>query len=284
MRIYIITDMEGVAGVVNFRDYVSPNSRYYDIAKELTTLEVNAAIEGAIEAGATEFLVADGHGPGAIDIRYLHPKAKLLTGRPSGYPFGCDNSFDAAFIIGQHAMANVNGGHLCHTGDIGTEAIFINGHLVGELGCNALMAGYYGVPIVMVSGDLAACKEAEELIPGIAVAAVKEGLKKGHMVGMTAKECEHLNGGAIHLVPEVARALIRETAKKSLSLVGKIPPLRFDSPYEMKIIERREIKDGPWKVITGRSNDMIELLKMPKDWEYDMHASRFLEEIIKKQQ
>src|SRR5829696_5209580 len=100
MKIYIMTDMEGVAGVVSSTDYCAPDSRYYEVGRELTTMETNAAIEGALEAGATDFLVVDGHGAGAINPSLLHPAARLLIGRPRpvGYPFGepeVDTAFDA---------------------------------------------------------------------------------------------------------------------------------------------------------------------------------------------
>ena len=113
-----MTDLEGVCGVVSFDDYAVPEGRYYELARELTTKETNAAVEGVLEAGAEEVLVVDGHGYGAINPVLLNPSAELLTGRPFGncnYPFGCDESFSAAVIIGQHAKSNTDGGHLCHT-------------------------------------------------------------------------------------------------------------------------------------------------------------------------
>src|SRR5919202_4298096 len=155
MKVYIMTDMEGVAGVVSSVDYCAPDSRYYEVGRELTTLETNAAIEGALDAGATEFLVVDGHGHGAIDPVKLHPAALLMAGRPLGYPFGCDQSFDATFIIGQHAKANTDGGQLCHTGSFTVEDQVLNGQSLGELGINMLFAAYYGVRTVLVTGDLA---------------------------------------------------------------------------------------------------------------------------------
>jgi len=143
--------------------------------------ETNAAIEGLIEAGVDDFLVVDGHGYGAIDPLLLHPSAKLLAGRPLEYPFGCDETFDAAIIIGQHAKSNINGGHLCHTCSFEVEDLTINGISLVELGCNMLFAAYFGVPTVMVSGDKAACDGALSLVQNIEVAAVKEGLKRGSL-------------------------------------------------------------------------------------------------------
>ncbi|MCD6537193.1 M55 family metallopeptidase [Candidatus Bathyarchaeota archaeon] len=105
MKIYIMTDMEGAAGIINSDDYCTPSGRYYMIARKIVTEETYAAIEGLIEAGADDFLVVNSHGYGAIDPLLLHPSAKLLAGRPLEYPFGCDETFDAAIIIGQHTKA-----------------------------------------------------------------------------------------------------------------------------------------------------------------------------------
>src|SRR5687767_3393151 len=196
MKIYIMTDMEGVAGVVSSVDYCAPDSRYYEVGRTLTTLETNAAIEGALEAGATEFLVVDGHGHGAIDPQQLHPAARLLTGRPMGYPFGCDASFDAAFIVGQHAKANTGGGHLAHSHSFATDELQLNDRSVGELAVNMLFAAYFGLPTVLVTGDLACCEEATALVPEVEVVSVKEGWKRGAPSGLTAEEARRYNGAA----------------------------------------------------------------------------------------
>ena len=179
MKVYVMTDLEGVAGVLNSADYATPTSKYYEFARELTTKEVNAAIEGLIEAGADEILVVDGHGHGAINPLLLDPAARLLAGRPLNYPFGCDDSFDAIVIIGQHSKSNTDGGHLCHTGSFEVEELTINGISIGELGCNMLFAAYFCVPTVMVSGDKATCDEALALVLDIEIAPVKEGIKRG---------------------------------------------------------------------------------------------------------
>jgi len=126
MKIYILTDMEGVAGIVSLPEYCLPSpvnkygrtegGRYYEHARELATLEVNAAIDGLLEGGATDILVCDGHGPGGLNASMIHPKAKILTGRSQPQPRGLDESFDAAIMLGHHAKANTDGGHLCHSG------------------------------------------------------------------------------------------------------------------------------------------------------------------------
>ncbi len=256
-----MTDMEGVAGVVSSVDYCAPDSRYYEVGRELTTLETNAAIEGAIDAGATDFLVVDGHGHGAIDPRKLHPAALLLTGRPMGYPFGCDSSFDAAFIVGQHAKANTDGGHLCHTGSFSCEDQRLNGRSLGELGINMLFAAYYGVATVLVTGDLACCLEARELVPEIETVAVKEGLRRGAPAGLTAEQARTYNGAAIHLHPEHARNRIREAARRALERRQEIPRFWIEPPYELVRTYRRR-EDGTTPPPTLQSgNDLIEVLR-----------------------
>lgn len=262
MKVYIMTDLEGVAGVINFDDYCVPEGRYYEVARELLTSEVNAAIEGLIEAGAKDFLVVDGHGPGGINPKLLHPSAKLLAGRPIRYPFGCDGTFDCAIIIGQHAKSNTDGGHLCHTGSFEVEDLTINGVSLGEIGCIMLFTAYFGVPTIMVSGDKAACEEALNLVPNIEVAPVKEGIKCGSASGLTPRENKIFNGAAIHLHPERACKLIKERAKRALERKDEIKPFWLPPPYEL-ISKLRPTEDGkPMRIGKVRSDDLIELLNM----------------------
>jgi len=267
LKVYIMTDLEGVAGVINFDDYATPDGRYYEVARELTTMEVNAAIEGVLEAGADEILVVDGHGHGAINPLLLHPEAKLLAGKPLTYPFGCDGSFDAALIIGQHAKSNTDGGHLCHTGSFAVEDLHINGTSLGELGCNMLFAAYFGVPTVMVSGDKAACEEALSLVPNIEVAPVKEGVKRGSASGLTAEQNKLFNGAAIHLHPEKARELIREKARRGLERLDEIRLFWIEPPYELVCTLRPEKPGAPGMIARVKSDDLLELLRKPRRYE-----------------
>lgn len=267
MKVYIMTDLEGVAGVINFDDYATPKGRYYELARELTTMEVNAAVEGLLEAGADEILVVDGHGYGAINPVLLHPEAKLLAGRPLGYPFGCDETFDAALIIGQHAKSNTDGGHLCHTGSFACEDLLINGVSLGELGCNMLFASYFGVPTVMVNGDRAACEEALALVSNIEVAPVKVGIRRGSAKGLTAEENKLFNGAAVHLHPEKARRLIRERAERALRRVDEIGRFWIEPPYELVSILRPEERGKPGRIARVRSDDLLELLRAPRRYE-----------------
>ena len=261
MKIYIMSDMEGVAGVLNQEEYQKPRALYYERARELTTREVNAAIEGALEAGATDFLVADGHGYGAIDPQLLHPAAKLLAGAPVNYPFGCDESFDAAFSIGQHAKSNADGGHLSHTGSFDLEEKTINGVSLGELGCNMLFCGYFGVPMIFVAGDDACANEAKGLSPDIETVSVKWGLKRGSATGLSGRENMLFNGAAIHLSPSQARETIRAAANRALSRRDEIKPFVMEPPYEM-ICTTRANPQTPARRSVTRHDDVLKLLQM----------------------
>ena len=121
-------------------------------------------------------MVVDGHGSGAIDIRLLHPAARLFCGRPMGYPFGCTDEFDVAMNIGQHAKANTDGGHLSHTGSFSVENLTINGVSLGELGKNMLFAAYFASPRSRLPATWQ-CEEAKALGPEIETAAVWVGWK-----------------------------------------------------------------------------------------------------------
>jgi D-amino peptidase len=260
VKIYIMTDMEGVAGVVSSVDYCYPQARYYEVGRTLTTLEVNAAIEGALEAGADDFLVADGHGWGAIDPVQLHPAAQLLTGRPLAYPFGCDGNFAAAFIVGQHAKANTDGGHLCHTGSFDTEEVTLNGHSLGELGINMLFIASFGVPTVLVAGDQACCDEAIGLAPGIVTSSVKEGWRHGAPAGLTGEEAERFNGSATHLHPSVARQRIKEAARLAVARRESIGRFWLDPPYEYLHTARRQPDGRPGARTRKTGADLIVML------------------------
>ena len=267
VKVYIITDMEGVSGLLNAANYVSPESRCYEVARELTTAETNAAIEGILEAGATEILVLDGHGYGAINPMLLHPEARLLAGRPLDYPFGCDDSFDAAMMIGQHAKANTDGGHLCHTGSFAVEDLSINGISMGEAGCNLLFTAYCGVPTVMLSGDKAACDEVKAMVPDMEVAPVKMGIKRGSASGLTTEQNSLFSGAAIHLHPEKARQLIRKKARTGLERAQQIRPFWLEPPYELVSVLRPSEAGGKVRTARVASGDLLELLQMPRKYE-----------------
>jgi D-amino peptidase len=188
-RVYVLTDLEGVAGVVSFRDQTFPDGKGYDRAQRLLTAEVNAAVDGLLDAGVTDVLVADGHGPGAIWFEDLHPEAKLLHGRPITIQQLLDplKDYQAAMIIGQHAMAGVATSNMNHTeSSEHIEWIRVNGQPVGEIAMFTLYAGSFGVPLIYLSGELDACREAATLIPSLITTAVKQGVGRGSAISMSA--------------------------------------------------------------------------------------------------
>jgi len=179
VKVYISADMEGVDGVVTpFQAdrYKEEWGRF----RKFMTQEVVAAIEGAREAGATEFLVSDSHGSMEnIVIEDLPEGTRLVRSRPRPLEMmeGIDASFTAVVFVGYHAGANAEGGVLAHTyrGAGGIRDLRINGVSVPEGGLNAAIAGHFGVPVVAVSGDQVACQQVASLVGPIETAVVKPG-------------------------------------------------------------------------------------------------------------
>ena len=199
MNILVLCDLEGAAGVVDFHTQTYDNTRYNDQAKNLSTLEINALVDGALEGGADQVIVLDGHGSGGINIELIHYEARVMFGRPlvSAWDLGID--FKAMFLYGHHAMENTPAGVLCHSwSSRDISNCWLNGELIGEIGFNIARAGEAGVPTAYISGDRAAIDEATEYVGNIEGVVVKEGLSR------TA---------ALTLSPAKARDLIREGCK-----------------------------------------------------------------------
>jgi D-amino peptidase len=268
LRVYIMTDMEGVAGVLDSENWCTPQSRYYQAGKELLTREVNAAIEGFISAGATEILVADGHGWGGIDPAMLDSRAQLSRNWPAGksYPFSMNSrKFDFAAWIGQHPKAGTPGGHLCHTGSMNVRDKRINGISVGEFGEGVMSASELGVSVIFASGCEAFCREARELLPGIETVAVKRGLQDDPGHDLPAEAYARHNLSAIHLAPEKARELIREGANKALTRARseKFGLLTVRPPYEAVIVLRSDSSNAARVGRKRHDRSVIDLLNLP---------------------
>jgi D-amino peptidase len=262
-----MTDMEGVAGVLDFDNWCGLQSRYYDLAKEFLTLEVNAAIEGFARAGATDFLVADGHGWGAVNPKLLDPRAELARNwAPPPYPFSMEKGMDFAAWVGQHAMSRTEYAHLAHTGSCSVFETTINGRPMGEFGECAICGSQLGLRAIFGSGDLAFTKEAQALVPGIETVAVKRGTTPGRGDECNAERYAKRNLAAIHYHPERARQMIRAGAERALvrakadRQLGTIP---LRPPYERVTIIRPQ-GDQPKRI--GRSthpDDVIALMNAP---------------------
>jgi D-amino peptidase len=204
MRVYISVDMEGVAGVVH-EDQTDPteprHSGEYNRFRRLMTNETNAAIAGALEAGAKGVLVNDSHWlMRNLLAEELNPAAELLSGGPKRLSMveGIDGGFDAAMFIGYHARGGTRNATIDHTYTSRVYEARINGEPVGELGLNAAMAGVHGVPVALVSGDQALAAEAKALLDaGIETVIVKEAVGRFAAKSLApAVACERIRGGA----------------------------------------------------------------------------------------
>jgi len=261
-----MTDLEGVAGVLDFENWCTPSSRYYETAKEFLTREVNASVEGFLEGGANEIVVADGHGYGGINVNLLDPRAKLMRGWPAGYPLLLDKSYDAVAWVGQHAKAGAEYAHLAHTQWFGYLDLSVNGISIGEFGQFALCAGELGIPCIFGSGDEAFAKEAKTLVPGIETVSVKKGTTPGKGDGLTTEMYGKRNLSAIHLHPVRVRELIRQGACRAVQQIKKNcsgKTITLKPPFERIALFRGE-KKSP-KTISRESHpkSVAALLNLP---------------------
>lgn len=224
MKIYIVTDLEGPAGVNRWAQTREGETPEKTVAMRLLTEEVNAAIDGILDAEpSADIIVWDGHGAGGgLVFELVHSRARvILHGKGMKAPFHLDPSFDALFFVGQHAMAGTPDAPLCHTYSSRTVEYYkLNGEAIGEIGCMSAMAGAMGIPTVFLSGDDKACIEAQALIPHIVTVATKQGL------GVEL---------ALHLSPETARQAIRKGADMAIRAVPRISPFTPPPPYELEI-------------------------------------------------
>jgi D-amino peptidase len=228
VRVHVISDMEGVAGIVKWQQ-VSGGEKLYDEGRVLYTEEINAAVRGAKAAGATEIVVVDNHGAGgeysfnSLLPDLLDPACEFVVQQEwTEYTGFLESGCDAALLIGMHAMAGTADGVLSHTvSGQAWQSLRFNGTLVGETGINAALCGHWDVPVVLVTGDRAVCKEARELLgDGLTTVEVKEGLGRF---------------SARMKTPERARELIEEGARKALSDLSAVAPYDPDRPCEVEI-------------------------------------------------
>lgn len=188
MTLYLSVDMEGITGLPDYT-YITSSEHNYEYARKIMTEEVNVVVEAALEAGCQEVLVNDSHSKmNNILIDLLHPDVTLITGdvKPYSMMQGLDASFTGAMFIGYHARAS-QFGVLSHSMIHAVRNFYINDHVIGEMGLNAYVAGYYGVPILLVSGDDQACLEAKNLNPNIHTVTVKETISRSAVKSITPK-------------------------------------------------------------------------------------------------
>jgi D-amino peptidase len=235
MKIFISSDMEGTAGVVDW-DHVVAGGHFYDYYCQLLTNEVNAAITGAMRAGAKEFLVNDSHSRMAnLRPSDLAGSARYLSGRvkPMYMMQGLDETFDALFFISYHGSMT-SSSTLSHTYfPTAFARVAINGVVAGEAGINALVAKAYGVPIVLITGDATTAQEIAPFAPSALAAVVKESVSR------FAADSMH---------PDAACALISERAYESLQNLDAAAPVAIARPITMAI----DLRTSDYADLAGR--------------------------------
>ncbi len=259
MRVHIISDIEGVAGIVKWAQTGGDQTLYHE-GRKLYTEEINAAVRGAKAAGATEIVVMDCHGAGG-DYTFnsllpaeLDPDCEfVIQNEWTEYTEFLEEGCDAALFVGMHAMAGTPDGVLSHTvSGQAWQNLTFNGTLVGETGINAALCGHWGCPVLLVTGDRAVCREGRELLgEGLTTVEVKVGLGR-----FSARN-----------IPAVrAREMIEDGAKRALKDLKAVQPYDPGRPCEIEIeftspdrlVEYRNRKNvevtGP-RTIVARGDD-----------------------------
>ncbi|MFN8441225.1 MAG: M55 family metallopeptidase [Caldilineaceae bacterium] len=262
MRVLIMSDMEGVSGIVTWAQ-VTGGEKYYDECRVLYTEEINAAVRGALAAGATEIVAVDCHGAGgdwsfnSFVADLLHPACDWVSHHKWGrYTELLEKGCDAMLAVGMHARAGTPDGVLCHTiSTVTWRNLWFNNDLVGETGVNAALCGHYGCPIALVTGDDAVIRECREILSeDTAYVSVKKGLTRY---------------SARNIAPARAREMIEAGAKAALSpdRLRKLKPYVPGKPTTITIEVETVDKVGQFR---GRHGvEVVEPLKVQskaKDW------------------
>ncbi len=236
MRILIMADLEGVSGIIRW-EQVGGDTTLFQEARRLYTEELNAAVRGAIAAGATDVVIVDCHGAdggyrfNSVVPELLHPAAQWVAGHMWGrYTEFLEQGADACLLVGMHGRAGTPDAVLSHTiSTVNWANMWFNDDHVGELGINAALCGHYGCPIALVTGDEAVCAEAREILgDAIPTVAVKKGLTRY---------------SARQIAPARARVMIEEASRAALAdmrgartyVPGKPVEIRFTVPTIDKI-------------------------------------------------
>jgi len=225
MKILIACDMEGITGVVNW-DQVTPGLAEYERFRRLMTADVNAAIAGAYAGGADPVVVTDGHWNGTnLLVEALDERARLNSGASSPFSMmeGIENGVEAVLFVGYHARSGTQTAVLAHTwSDTRISNLWLDEVLVGEYGLNGALAGHFGAPVLMVTGDQAVCAQAVELLGPLETVAVKQA------TSFETAEC---------LPPAVTARLIQAAAARAVTAQRAAPrkPYRVGRPVSVRI-------------------------------------------------
>lgn len=260
MRVHIIGDMEGVAGIVKWAQ-TSMSTTLYEEGRQLYTEEMNAAVRGAKAAGATEVVVMDCHGAGgdrsfnSLIPDQLDPDCEFVVQQHwTEYTGLLEEGCDAALFVGMHAMAGTPDGVLSHTVSAQAwQSLRFNGVPVGETGINAALCGHWGCPVLLVTGDRAVCREARQLLGDeLTTVEVKEGLGR-----FSARQ----------KAPRRARELIEAGAKRSLADLTAVKPYDPGQPCQIEIEFTSPDRMVEFKNRKGvETKDPLTLVSRGPDW------------------
>lgn len=260
MKVYLSADMEGTCGIAVWPETERKDQFDYTPMRAQMTREVAAACEGALAAGAEEILVKDAHDSARNILADRLPRQVRLhrswAGDPLSMMTGVDREeFGAVFFTGYHSWASCPGNPLSHTMNLRNDHVLLNGVRMSEFMLNAYTAGYYNVPVALVTGDKALCEFAQELIPGITTVAVNEGI----------------GGGVYSLHPDEAVERIRAAAEQAVqnadSCYVELPPWfeteiyfkEHQTAYSKSFYPGASLKDG--KIVCFESADWYEMLR-----------------------
>lgn len=220
MKVFVSADIEGISGIVSEEESFVGRS-LYPAACQAMTREVNAVVDGALGGRATEIVVNDCHYSGLnIDPEELRPEAELIRGQPSPIMVsGLDESFDAVFLVGYHAMKGTPHAILDHTHNSRLVEIRLNGREIGELGLAAAAAGACGVPVALVSGDDKLVEEARAWVPWAEVVTTKKGM------GRTSAQCRS---------PQLVRRELCDKAAATLERLEEMEPFVVEPPLRLE--------------------------------------------------
>lgn len=228
MKIYISADIEGITGVIHWNDTDKDAKGDYEYFRKVMGGEVNAAIEGAVQAGATDIIVRDAHGS-ALNLipSDLDRRARLIRNWADS-PFcmveGLDSSFDAVVFIGYHAKAGTENATLKHTLTGKYRRITLNGVECSEAALNGYIAGHFGVPVAFIAGDKAICDDISHHWPQVGTVAVKEGM----------------GDACISFHPEVNNERIRSGVCAALQRLPDISPFSLKLPCLLEVVYNKE--------------------------------------------
>jgi D-amino peptidase len=251
LRIYIVTDLEGASGVYKFAQTREPGNPLGEKAKEYLMGDIEAVVRGLRSANVFDIVILDGHGSQAFVPHLMAPGAKYITGKPRPGPLtGLDDSFDGLIQLGAHAMMGTPDGVLCHTQSSRSEnRYWYNGVESGELAQCAAIAGYYDIPTIMVTGDVATCREATKFFgPNCVTVAVKRGISRQ----------------AAELYPfDDTRQALYEGARRAVEAIPKCKPYKLSLPIKAKkeyLVFEGPSKEGRLVTKEGTIEDVLKLM------------------------